>query len=95
MLEAKPRKPLWRRALFLLVKLVLAFLLLSVTMVAVYRFINPPVTWTMIGDIFSGHGITRRWMPLSRIDRTMPRAAIAAEDSRFCQHNGFDFAALG
>jgi monofunctional biosynthetic peptidoglycan transglycosylase len=38
--------------------------------------------------------MTRDWMPISQIDRDMVRAAIAAEDSKFCQHNGFDFEAI-
>jgi monofunctional biosynthetic peptidoglycan transglycosylase len=33
-------------------------------------------------------------MPISQIDRDMVRAAIGAEDSKFCQHNGFDFDAI-
>ena len=33
-------------------------------------------------------------MPMSQIDRDMVRAAIAAEDSKFCTHNGFDFEAI-
>jgi monofunctional biosynthetic peptidoglycan transglycosylase len=33
-------------------------------------------------------------MPITRIDRDMVRAAIAAEDSKFCQHSGFDFEAI-
>ncbi|WP_066794104.1 monofunctional biosynthetic peptidoglycan transglycosylase [Sphingomonas soli] len=77
-----------------IIKLILAFLLLSVGMVVVYKFVAPPITWTMIGDMIAGHGATKRWMPLSRIDASMARAAIAAEDSRFCEHNGFDFNAI-
>ena len=33
-------------------------------------------------------------MPLSEIDPDMARAAIAAEDSKFCSHNGFDRQAI-
>ena len=33
-------------------------------------------------------------MPISQIDRDMVRAAIAAEDSKFCSHHGFDFEAI-
>ena len=33
-------------------------------------------------------------MPIGQIDRDMVRAAIAAEDSKFCSHNGFDFEAI-
>lgn len=91
---ARARKPWWRRLFVLLIQLVLGFMLLSLGMVAIYRFIAPPITWTMIGDIVGGHGATKTWMPLSRIDPSMARAAIAAEDSRFCQHHGFDLKAI-
>jgi len=73
------------------VKIVLAFLILSVLWVLAYRFINPPITATMVGDIVAGRGATRDWMPITRIDRDMVRAAIAAEDSKFCSHKGFDW----
>ena len=66
----------------------------SVLWVLAYRFINPPITATMLGDVFAGRGATRDWMPIEQIDRDMVRAAIAAEDSKFCQHNGFDFEAI-
>ena len=66
----------------------------SVLWVAAYRFIAPPVTFTMIGDAVGGHGISKQWMPLAQIDPSMARAAIGAEDSRFCSHSGFDFEAI-
>jgi monofunctional biosynthetic peptidoglycan transglycosylase len=77
-----------------IVKLVVAFFLLSILWVLAYRFVPPPITLTMIGDVFTGRGLHKDWMPVSRIDRDMVRAAIAAEDSKFCQHNGFDFEAI-
>ena len=58
--------------------------------VLAYRFVNPPITFTMIGDKLQGRTITREWMPISEIDRDMVRAAIAAEDGKFCSHWGFD-----
>jgi monofunctional biosynthetic peptidoglycan transglycosylase len=77
-----------------IVKLVLAFLIISVLWVLAYRFVPPPITITMAGDILAGRGATRDWMPISQIDRDMVRAAIAAEDGKFCSHNGFDFQAI-
>jgi monofunctional biosynthetic peptidoglycan transglycosylase len=62
--------------------------------VLAYRFINPPITFTMIGDLVAGRGATRDWMSINQTDRDMVRAAIAAEDSKFCSHHGFDFEAL-
>src|SRR3546814_10281461 len=39
-------------------------------------------------------GITKDWTGLSDIDRNMVRAVIAAEDGKFCNHDGFDRAAI-
>jgi monofunctional biosynthetic peptidoglycan transglycosylase len=82
------------RLLGWIVKLVLAFLIISVLWVLAYRFVNPPITFTMIGDIVAGRGATKDWMPISQIDRDMVRGAIAAEDGKFCTHHGFDFEAI-
>jgi monofunctional biosynthetic peptidoglycan transglycosylase len=83
-----------RRILGWIVKLVVAFFVISALWVLAYRFINPPITVTMIGDVLAGRGLHKEWMPIDRIDRDMVRAAIAAEDSKFCSHNGFDFEAI-
>ena len=77
-----------------IVKLILAFLIVSVLWVLAYRFVNPPITMTMMGDIFAGRGAARDWMPIGEIDRDMVRGAIAAEDGKFCTHHGFDFEAI-
>lgn len=77
-----------------MVKLVLALLVASVLWVLAYRFVNPPLTFNMIGDLIHGRGAHKDWMPIGATDRDMVRAAIAAEDSEFCSHNGFDFEAI-
>ena len=82
------------RILGWIVKLVVALFLISILWVLAYRFVNPPTTVTMLGDIFAGRGAARDWMPVGQIDRDMVRAAIAAEDSTFCSHHGFNFEAI-
>ena len=89
----RPRSLIARTAGWI-VKLILAFLIVSVLWVVAYRFVNPPITFTMIGDIVAGRGAHKDWMPIGLIDRDMVRAAIAAEDSKFCTHHGFDFEAI-
>ena len=74
----------------LLFRLILGFILISLLWVLLYRFVPPPFTFTMAGDVLAGRSVNKDWMPLSRIDADMARAAIAAEDSKFCAHNGFD-----
>jgi len=77
-----------------IVKLILAFFIVSILWVLAYRFINPPITFNMIGDIIHGRGAHKQWMPIGDMDRDMVRAAIAAEDGKFCSHHGFDFEAI-
>jgi monofunctional biosynthetic peptidoglycan transglycosylase len=79
------------RVMRYLILAIVAFMGISIAMVIVYRFVPVPVTATMLMD---EHGITKDWTRLSRIDRNMVAAAIAAEDGKFCQHDGFDTEAI-
>jgi len=82
------------RVLVWIVRIVLALIVLSLLWVLAYRFINPPVTPNMIGDMIAGRGAHKDWMPITQIDRDMVRAAVGAEDGKFCSHNGFDWDAI-
>ncbi|WP_057884376.1 monofunctional biosynthetic peptidoglycan transglycosylase [Tsuneonella troitsensis] len=75
----------------LLAKLFVGFLVLSLALVLVYRVVPVPVTATML---FDPNGITKDWEPLSNIDRNLVSAVIAAEDGKFCTHDGFDREAI-
>ena len=72
-------------------RLVIWFVVLSVGMTLLYKWVPVPVTLTMMLD---RNGFDKDWAPLSRIDRTMVDAVIAGEDAKFCSHNGFDTAAI-
>lgn len=78
----------------LLVRALIYLLVGSLLWVVAYRFIPPPITATMVGDIFAGRGLTKDWMAIDEIDPVMARAVIAAEDAKFCSHNGFDREAI-
>jgi monofunctional biosynthetic peptidoglycan transglycosylase len=73
------------------VLLVVWFLAISVAWSVIYKFVPPPVTLTMLID---PHGFDKDWTALSRTDRNMVAAVIAGEDSKFCEHNGFDTEAI-
>ena len=72
-------------------KWLLWFIAISVLWVLLYAVVPPPVTFTMLAD---SNGVTKDWTSLSAIDRNMVRAVIAAEDGKFCSHNGFDTEAI-
>lgn len=90
----RKRRPLFSRIVRLIGRALLLFVVGSLLWVLLYRFVPPPITITMIGDIVGGRSISKDWMPLARMDQDMARAAIAAEDGNFCTHHGFDFTAI-
>ncbi|PZO91446.1 MAG: monofunctional biosynthetic peptidoglycan transglycosylase [Sphingomonas sanxanigenens] len=92
--RSKTKRSLPTRIIRITFKAIAWFVGISLLWVVAYRFAPPPFTLTMLGDVMSGRSVTRQWMPLSRIDPNMPRAAIAAEDAKFCSHHGFDFGAI-
>lgn len=59
-----------------------------------YRVVPPPVTPLMLIRVVEGYGLTKDWVPLSRISPNLQRAVIASEDAKFCQHSGFDWKAV-
>jgi len=80
-----------KRLCSFLFKALLLFLLVSFAWVGLYAIVPPPITMTMVLD---DNGAKRDWEPLSNIAPDMIRAAIAAEDSKFCSHDGFDREAI-
>jgi len=53
-----------------------------------------PGTVLMVQRAAGGETVRRDTVPLSEISPHLVRAVIAAEDSRFCKHNGIDRAAI-
>ncbi|MEM0985346.1 MAG: monofunctional biosynthetic peptidoglycan transglycosylase [Pseudomonadota bacterium] len=87
--------PRWRRWPVLILKaLLLSFVLIHVYALA-SRVVNPPVTLTMVERWVGGAEIRRTWVPLDDISPNLVSAVIAAEDSRFCDHEGIDPDAIG
>jgi monofunctional biosynthetic peptidoglycan transglycosylase len=84
------RRNWFARALVWAIRGLFAFVLVSFLWVLLYKWVNPPFTFTMAGDTLQGRTVTRNWMAIDRLDRDAVRAVIAAEDSKFCSHWGFD-----
>ena len=80
-----------RTAARILAKAILWFVGISLLLVILFKFVPVPVTATMLMD---ENGSTRDWEALENIDPNLVAAVIAAEDSRFCEHFGFDTEAI-
>lgn len=89
------RRPLRRRVLRWIARLAASFLLLSVALTIVYSIVPPPVTILMIQGVLRGDGLAKDWEPIGNISPYLIRSVIAAEDARFCEHDGFDWKAIG
>lgn len=91
---------MWKRLFrFILVKVPIGFLVISLSWVLLYKVV--PVTWTplmlkrSIENVdLKGYRNHRTWVDLDEIAPVMVRAVIASEDSRFMEHWGFDFQEL-
>lgn len=77
-----------------MLKALVGLVAFSVVWVVAYRFLNPPTTYLMIRDRVNGVEVKQDWVGLNEMSRHIPRAVIAAEDARFCEHRGFDVEAI-
>lgn len=79
---------------------VLFFLISTILVTLIYRFVNPPVTPLMMIRVVEqlAEGEKPRmqydWVRLDNISPNMPLAVIASEDNNFMNHYGIDFDAI-
>ncbi|MBE2190541.1 MAG: monofunctional biosynthetic peptidoglycan transglycosylase [Candidatus Kapabacteria bacterium] len=78
----------------------LLFMIFSVGIVFIYKYVNPPMTPTMliraVEAIKEGRlqFIERQWVDYDEVSPNLIRAIIAAEDARFMTHFGIDWKAV-
>jgi monofunctional biosynthetic peptidoglycan transglycosylase len=92
---AAPRKRgKLRRILRLVMRAIGLFLLISVMWTALYAWVPVLVTPLMVIRLVEGYGLHKDWVSYDEISPNLPRAAIAAEDSGYCAHDGFEWEAI-
>lgn len=68
--------------------------LLASAGVLLHLIVPPPNTWLMTARLLEGDGRDYRWRSLDDMSPRLVEAVIAAEDSTFCAHRGFDMKAI-
>jgi monofunctional biosynthetic peptidoglycan transglycosylase len=78
-----------------------AWVVLTVGVVVLLRWVNPPFTALMAettlaawSDHDPSYVFRHRWVDLSQISPNLPLAAVASEDQKFPEHWGFDVEAI-
>jgi len=94
-IAAAPRKRgRMRHVLRLVMRAIGLFLLISVFWTALYAWLPVPLTPLMVIRLVQGQGFSKDWVSYDEISPNLPRAAIAAEDSGYCTHYGFEWEAI-
>ncbi|MEQ9260187.1 MAG: monofunctional biosynthetic peptidoglycan transglycosylase [Roseovarius sp.] len=68
--------------------------MIALLVILVHGVIKPPKTLYMRQEQARLGGIAHEWVPIEEVAPVMARAAVAAEDANFCNHWGFDMAAI-
>jgi monofunctional biosynthetic peptidoglycan transglycosylase len=92
----------WRSFLLhFLGRAVLLWLVFTVSIVLLFRFVPPPISTFMLARWFEGvvqHErkvqLRYQWGSWDRMTPKLALAVLAAEDQKFCQHRGFDWQAI-
>jgi monofunctional glycosyltransferase len=63
-------------------------------LVLLFSFVPPPINLYQMGEVWRLGGIDKDWVSWEEIAPVMGRSAVAAEDANFCNHWGFDMAAI-
>ena len=94
-----PAAPPKRRGLFArlrrwTLRLVLGVVGFFMLLILLFSFVPPPVNLYQLSESWRLGGIKREWVSWEEIAPVMGRSAVAAEDANFCNHWGFDMAAI-
>lgn len=76
------------------VRILLSVAVILVGWVLIYRWIDPPTTPYIWSEAARLGAVERDWVDIDEVAPAMARAAVAAEDANFCNHWGFDVAAI-
>lgn len=85
--------PIWKWGGRLLWSVGVAALIVHLYALALI-LIPAPITATMVDRMARGYQLQREIKPLDEISPHLVRAVIAAEDARFCRHEGVDLEAI-
>ena len=63
-------------------------------LIVLFSFLPPPINAYQLGEAWRLGGIEKDWVSWDEIAPMAGRSAVAAEDANFCNHWGFDMAAI-
>ena len=93
--DAPPPKPrLLRRVAAWVLRGVAGVAALYAFLVLAFAVVPPPINFYQLGEVWRLGSIDKDWVSWEEIAPVMARSAVSAEDANFCNHWGFDMAAI-
>jgi monofunctional biosynthetic peptidoglycan transglycosylase len=93
--KKKGNKSGFRKIIKVILITILCIFCLNLITTILYRWVNPPITLTMISrSVFDGEPLKKEWKTLDEISPYLVEASVASEDNMFLGHNGFDRVAI-
>ena len=83
-----------KRAWRFLKRLFILLFILQLFYILLLKWVNPPITFTQLGSLFSGNGLKRDYVDYKEMSPYAKLAVITSEDQLFPDHNGFDFKSI-
>jgi len=62
--------------------------------IVILKWVDPPITLTQLGSLFTGHGLKRDYVNYDEISPNLKLAVISSEDQLFADHSGFDWKSI-
>ena len=78
----------------------LIFIISTISITILYRFINPPITFLMLIRVVEqwidgkDAKLSKKWKDIEEISPNLATAVVASEDQLFQEHWGFDFKSI-
>ena len=73
---------------------VLILFLAQLFYIVILKWVNPPITLTQLGSVFSGDGLKRDYVAYDDMSYYMKLAVISSEDQIYPDHSGFDWKSI-
>jgi monofunctional biosynthetic peptidoglycan transglycosylase len=89
-----PKPRLWRVAAKWAARVLGGIAALYAVLILLFSFLPPPINLYQMAEAWRLGGIEKDWVSWEEIAPVMGRSAVAAEDANFCNHWGFDMAAI-
>jgi len=83
-----------KRSWKFLKRLFIILFILQLLYLLLLKWVDPPITMTQLGSLFSGYGLKRDYVGYKEMSPYAKLAVIASEDQLFPDHNGFDFKSI-